>query len=118
MGNSPKPALFMQGGRGRRCSSSYHLPVQGGPSPCRTPAECSTRVNAKLNGYRLSCLKILTETGAEIGTLEREVDRGFQHARLVAGIVAFAFESVAEDLFAIEQTLDAVGQLQSRRRPL
>src|SRR4051812_19621864 len=52
------------------------------------------------------------EGGAEVVALEGELNRGFQEAELVAGVVALALVAETVDLFVLQQGLDAVGELQ------
>jgi ribose transport system substrate-binding protein len=60
--------------------------------------------------------QILPKLFAQILALQRKLHRGLQEAELVAGIVAFAFEGVAVDLFLLQQPLQPIGQLQLAAR--
>ena len=56
-------------------------------------------------------LEVLAKLFAELGTLESELNCGLQHAEFVSGVEALAFEGVAEYLLFLQQSLDAVRQL-------
>src|SRR6202042_220433 len=62
-------------------------------------------------GLKRQALKVVAELCAEVAALEGEFDCSLQHAEFVAGIEAFAFEGVAEDLLLFQESLDAVGEL-------
>src|SRR5437868_3777436 len=73
----------------------------GGPGAATQPGPAS----------ELQRLQVHAEGPAEIGPLQRELDRRLQEAELVARIVAHALEAAAEERLGAQQAAHAVGEL-------
>src|SRR5580698_3821297 len=107
--------------RASRCRQSRGLRLGATSSGRRETA--SQRVSKSANESRSQLarrpadslkpqpLQIRAELLRKFWPLECELHRRLQHSELVAGVEPFAFEGVAEDLFFLEQRLDAVSQL-------
>src|SRR5579875_2091044 len=72
------------------------------------------RVGERNPGWNLELqgLQVFAEGRPEVVALQREVDRGLEHAQLVARVVTDALEAVSVDFLGLEQALDAIGKLQ------
>ena len=62
-------------------------------------------------GQRVRVLRYSRNCGPRSSRLSANSTVAFQHAELVASVVACAFEGVAKDLFERQQALDSVGEL-------
>src|SRR5215469_8359675 len=66
---------------------------------------------------QLQLLQILAERSAEIAAAQRVLDRGFEKAQFIAGVVARAIEPVRVDGTAAQQVAQGVGKLNFAARP-
>ena len=78
---------------------------------CTTSCSAASSLRWFGSNLQLQPLQILAERPAQIVPLQRELHRGLQEAKFVAGVMAAAFVNIRVHLLALQQRAQAIGKL-------